>query len=757
MKYWLYENGSISGPFEAQELLIKPSFGPDSMVCEASLSGSSPDDWKRAAVVPELSSFSVLTQDKFQPSNSDYPFDYQSELSHPNIIDSIDDTLSSLDFLSSSQVEEETDSFDLKISQIKEQLETAVWEKNLLMEKVNIKEAREKEYREKIKELEERVDELIKSSLKKAYETSGLRPEPVSAVKEEAEEKTEAEGLKTEPAGKVEVKTGISKKSEEIPAESPQKESSFSKEEKMETVQKPQIEEKRESFKKISADMDNYKLGSERLIDSYPQEKEDMEIFDLKSFGSQKLEANPYEKVSIEPDFSPSIIEISKPAAEIDADFSQIAAKKNIPQTDIGKQENAAGLAQTPQEYKPFEETAKPEPAENAAEPPVFIPEPQPEIPEFKPETALKKEPEPQKTETVQSVNPSEPKKPDIKVSTGSFSNISEINIEIPAASKSHVLDIPSMTARRKKDEETSSAAKAEAVSLSPSEPKTPIDPQVTQRIEVKNLKQTVVVPARQTAYSPRKNKFKLYISLAISLMIIVGGFLFLVDFRKSSKKSNLMTASAAAAGEKSMQETQSPAAQQTPQEETKPQQEKDAGAQEEAVETSQPSVSINQGVQKAIDSVKNFNLSDGRGTVSNWFSNSFVSSGQSREEWTATLLQGKIFVVQYRLIRQKQEPLVYQFEVDSESGRILRGINNNAIDLLESSSEKNQAKKSVQQAKPKPVRVKKPAAAKKDSLMPLPERDAEDYSEPTGFENSDMISKAPLKITAPESDDELF
>jgi len=160
--------------------------------------------------------------------------------------------------------------------------------------------------------------------------------------------------------------------------------------------------------------------------------------------------------------------------------------------------------------------------------------------------------------------------------------------------------------------------------------------------------------------------------------------------------------------------------------------------------------------VKNAIEAVKNFNLSNGRGTVSNWFSNSFVSSGQSREEWSATLLQGKIFVVQYRLIRPKQEPLVYQFEVNAETGQILRGINNNAIDLLESGSSKSVKKENKSNKKPL-VLPKKKAQPKVDKPAPLPERDNSDYQEPSGFESSQLISKAKIRITAPETDEELF
>ena len=68
-------------------------------------------------------------------------------------------------------------------------------------------------------------------------------------------------------------------------------------------------------------------------------------------------------------------------------------------------------------------------------------------------------------------------------------------------------------------------------------------------------------------------------------------------------------------------------------------------------------------------------------------FSNSF-SNKSVKEEWNATYLSGSLFVVQYRVLRYKQEPIVYLFEVDVEKGTIVRGINNNAIELLSSVGE---------------------------------------------------------------------
>jgi len=103
------------------------------------------------------------------------------------------------------------------------------------------------------------------------------------------------------------------------------------------------------------------------------------------------------------------------------------------------------------------------------------------------------------------------------------------------------------------------------------------------------------------------------------------------------------------------------------------------------AVDDTEINVSkINENVRKSIDIVKNFDLGNGRGNIEKWFSNSF-SNKSVKEEWNATYLNGSLFVVQYRALRYRQEPIVYLFEVDVDKEMIVRGINNNAIDLLSS------------------------------------------------------------------------
>ena len=116
--------------------------------------------------------------------------------------------------------------------------------------------------------------------------------------------------------------------------------------------------------------------------------------------------------------------------------------------------------------------------------------------------------------------------------------------------------------------------------------------------------------------------------------------------------------------------------------------------------------------------------------------------------------------MVQYSLLRPKQEPMIYQFEVDAAKGNIVRGINNNAIELLDASREKTVSAAPVKKAlKQKPARAKRPVRAREVSILPLPDEPSSagtPEQDPTGFEQPDSSDKVKY-LKAQESDEELF
>ena len=186
----------------------------------------------------------------------------------------------------------------------------------------------------------------------------------------------------------------------------------------------------------------------------------------------------------------------------------------------------------------------------------------------------------------------------------------------------------------------------------------------------------------------------------------------------------------------------------------------------------------------RAIAIVKDYRLSGGRGTINNWFSNAFLSTTPlTGNEWKCTPLHEDIYVVAFQLPRSRQDPLYYQFEVDLASNTLLRGINNNAIDLLElgntktaravpardtydSDTPRQVAKKDTPSsgssvaAKPK-NKVAPRKTYKKEPVirqLPLPPAPKRKYSQsvPTGFEQPEEDSNEAF-LKAMESDEELF
>jgi hypothetical protein len=215
--------------------------------------------------------------------------------------------------------------------------------------------------------------------------------------------------------------------------------------------------------------------------------------------------------------------------------------------------------------------------------------------------------------------------------------------------------------------------------------------------------------------------------------------------------------------------------------------------AQEEQEQTMEPvkvapPVTTNDKLEKAVEIVKDYRLSGGRGTISSWFSNSFLASSanQAEDKWTATPLHAAVYVVQYRLPRSRQDPLIYQFEVDVEENRLIRGINNNAIELLDTGTSKtaravparnnyesetavrtevrNISRKTDQSAKESIIQKarKKLSARKKKTneikQLPLPPAPKKRYSQsvPTGFEQPEEDPDEAF-LKAMESDEELF
>ena len=172
MRYWLYAEGNILGPYEPAELLVVPSFNEESLICLETATGDNADDWKPASQLGEIASaLSVGTGralvsgvrsasyglESSSVSSVGYFEDKQAQggASYGELLDTIDEILgtrkSGKDF-EGRQPPKETDydlaeKFDIRLSRIQEELEAARWEKNLLLEKMRMKELEERKNR----------------------------------------------------------------------------------------------------------------------------------------------------------------------------------------------------------------------------------------------------------------------------------------------------------------------------------------------------------------------------------------------------------------------------------------------------------------------------------------------------------------------------------------------------------------------------------------------------------------------------------
>ena len=55
MKYWIFQNNQVLGPYEPDDMSKIGAFSPESLVCPEGRRGTSMGDWQRAGMVPDLS------------------------------------------------------------------------------------------------------------------------------------------------------------------------------------------------------------------------------------------------------------------------------------------------------------------------------------------------------------------------------------------------------------------------------------------------------------------------------------------------------------------------------------------------------------------------------------------------------------------------------------------------------------------------------------------------------------------------------
>ncbi|MCM2267917.1 MAG: hypothetical protein NDI60_09125 [Elusimicrobiales bacterium] len=758
MKYWFYSEGNILGPYEPAEMLALPAFAEESLVCVETATGDNPGDWRPAAQVAEIAAvLSVGVGSSMSSGGVARPYEYEAGFnasaryfeekepgpgtSYGDLLDTIDNILGAYKEGKENPAKDapETDydlaeKFDIRLSRIQEELEAARWEKNLLLEKIRMKDMEERKSRERILELETRIKNELGKTEENARELEQVRhladlKEKAETVRKIEEIKKEELGLREDsiPAARAPRASGLPPAAAAIPGAVPE-------------TTLPEVESR--VLKSISSAGEiklETSLGAEV---KEPSDDAGLTSRKLRSLGQTQAPAyvygSHYDKPLPGPEaappgaFKPENLEpLPQQAGGVVYDFTVVTSKP----------------AESSQQFKI--ETKQPETLAPAVPPAAQS------------TRTLPSQSAPVKAPAfdfgaAQPQRQSQPAQPGVAQHGFQFN-------QAPAAQPQ-----PAAAGGEPAAQVRLSAADTKAPEAAPQD-----SPDKTQRVPLPVSKDK---PETKPQPRPARKGGKMaFISiLVIFASIAVGGlgYFFMGEGVSFSEFSMLnIGGKKKSAGLESQLEEKTPAAKAEPaqgaqsagaQAQQQPEAAPQAQPQREAQPAQEPAKPPSESIRKALEIVKSYKLSGGRGTIATWFANSFLSgaAGGANEEWTATPLHGDILVVQYRLLRPKQDPLIYQFEVDAAKQDIVRGINNNAIELLDlSSGEKAAAAAPV---KKKPVKtVRKPARPKEVPILPLPDAPAAGAgaeTEPTGFENAQGEGSEEVKyLKAQESDEELF
>jgi hypothetical protein len=728
MKYWFYADGNILGPYAPAELLSMPAFGQGSLVCPETSGGDNPGDWRPAEDVCEIAEAlsvgvgSVLpgqygsaagSYEPSGPASAYYEAQNGPADGYGNLLDTIDNILGAYkESGGPSEVKLPPDfdlmnNFDIRLSKIQEELEAARWEKNLLLEKMRSRDSEERKNKELIADLEDKLREALKNAARQ--EQKSLTAGAVQHLPAVTEADRPAAGVRPVPEA-------------EPPADkSP--------------AAGPSIPKKLRSIR--DARLDEGQPGGF----SGGSEAEALTVKPLLSAGRSPASGGDRFSATVEAAVQPQQPgpEAAGPGAGQAMPF--VPGKVNSgADAVIGTYtpQGAKGAGQTPGADYDFSAIARPSQEAAGAQlkilpvqapPPAAKPSAQ-EIPSASP-------PQPQEPASSYPMFPAQPgQAAQTQVTTAWFNRQADAAHSQGAA-------------------ETIPAPNLSGDAASPKDTVVAIGKQ-TERIPLafQNQKEDLQKSPVKPVKGRRKMGFILTL-LGFACVAVLGLVLFFFSggsFSEFSMQSlgGGKTQDASGSDKPGSQPADGEAALSVPE-----------GQQTQAGSAVKPAfeAASNENTSKAIETVKAYKLSGGRGTVEVWFANSFLSGSASgsNEEWSATILHGDIFLVQYRLLRPKQEPLSYEFEVDVTKGVIVRGINNNAMELLESSA--------APAAKLKPAKARKsnarrPKKSGEIALLPLPEPTAraEQGDTPTGFETADLEGNEKVKyIVAQESDEELF
>ncbi len=764
MKYWFYSEGNILGPYAPAELLSMPAFGQGSLVCPENSGGDNPGDWRPAEDVSEIAEALSVgvggilpgqygavagSCEPSGPASAYYEAQNGPVDGYGNLLDTIDNILGAYKEAGGpSEVKLPPDfelmhNFDIRLSKIQEELEAARWEKNLLLEKMRSRDSEERKNKELIAELEDKLQEALRNASRQEKKTVGM------------EELETVRGEKNSLLEKIRSRDSEERKDKELIAELEDKlqealKNSGRQENKISTAGAAE-ERPAGSVAELPAAVSRPVPEPENTADKSPAPGP-APLKKLRSIGDVRLEevqpagvagGNEGERLTVKPLWGAS--QNPAPGGER---FS-VPAEAAVQTPHLAAKAGGASAGQAPGAEYDFGAIARP-PQESSVVQPIIVPPQGPQIEGAEPvaespaqNLPLAQQPQPVQPASVSPLSPGQPGQITQTQTTNAwFAGQAAAAHAQPSAETIPVPHLPVDAAASLKETAVVTGKQTERVPLMFQ----------GRKEEAQKSPKPPVKGRRKTAFVITLIVFASVAVLGLVLFFFSGGSLSnfsMLNFGGGK------TPDASVSGNSGSQPEDGQAAYPGAE-----------GEQAPAVSPVEPAFesASNENTGKAIETVKAYKLSGGRGTVEVWFANSFLSSSGSgsNEEWSATMLHGDIFLVQYRLLRPKLEPLSYEFEVDVAKEIIVRGINNNAMELLESNAasapvSKPKARKN---RRPKPRGATKPKKPEGIPLLPLPEpaARAEQDDVPTGFETASLDGNEKVKyIVAQESDEELF
>ena len=619
MKYWVFINDNISGPFSIEEINSKKYLSKDLLLCPSEADGIAPSNWYFAKELPEFEKYLI-----------------ESNIAVENNFD-VDEIINSV-YLEANPLSNKTDNADY---------DGLIIENNVLKEKLNIKEKENRDYKNKIKFLEVRINEIQKNLdstldlIKKYEEKLTSKDKEIERLSSEIEEIKKSKD-KLEYVKKNEMvlneKKDISSRDLEIKEE-------LNNEETREVAVNESIKEDAKlPVKEETIGVEG--LNNEVRKDVNPQSFEKTEI-KIKEENISEIEKDLFDPFSL-PSKKLNSVELETSLINNpESNFSDLnIAEKNLSRAPIEKDDSIFQLAdiklETVKSNLDLVENKNIEVVSSSIE-------------ESQKETNTVENSNLKLNETLQNAVFEQTLKNEVK---NDIEKVDEID-------------------KKEENQKTISEIKEDAIVQ-----KEQIQQVVIEKEEIKNItkanksdnKKVDDNPKERVAdakYSQRKTIKPVFKFTAILGFIFIFAFSIIFILRSGSNtesenkiiiKPKFPGESVDYAGQKST-----------------------SSITDASITQSQnlDVAKINENVRRSMDIVKNFELGNGKGKIQSWFSNNFSASNQVKEEWNATFLSGNLFVVQYRVLRYKQEPIVYLFEVDVEKNKIVRGINNNAIELL--------------------------------------------------------------------------